>query len=401
MQECKVLFLEESLADARLVHEMLANAANSLFRVHTADCLVTALNAMAQRRFDVALVDLGMADSHGLETLLTVQRHAPGLPIVALTGLDNESTALAAVERGAQDCLSKGTLKAELLVRALQYATLRRHNAPAAEDRMAVVVGILGAKGGVGVTTIACHWAIELQRQTKKKVLLVDLDVSSSSASFLMNVHSEYTTAEASMNLHRLDAHFWNSLVCGTSHGVSVLQAPGAMRFTDPLNGERVRHVLRFARALYGYIVVDLGRLNAVSLSLTEEASELFVVTTPEIQSLYEAGRVLAKLLEPGITGGRIQIILNRLAKGVSRSTGDLECVLGRPVSATIGDYTSELHEGYGNGQFLDERLPLTKQARQMVSSFLGIADEPKAPKPPARTGLGLFRFAGAGQTPH
>ncbi|MGA2272323.1 MAG: response regulator [Bryobacteraceae bacterium] len=399
MQECKVLFLEDCLDDARLVQEMLAEAANSLFRVHTADCLVAALNALAQRRFDVALVDLGLADSHGLETLLTIQRHAPGLPIVALTGLDSESTALAAVERGAQDCLVKGKLTAEALARALQYATLRRHNASGpAQAPMATVVGVLGAKGGVGATTIACHWALELRRQTQKKVLLVDLDVSSASASFLMDVHSEYTAAEASMNLHRLDASFWNSLVCGTSHGVDVLQAPGAMRFHEPLNGERVRHVLRFTRALYGYIVVDLGRLNEVSLNLTEEVSELFVVTTPEIPSLYEAGRVLSKLLEPGITGGRIQLILNRLAKGVTRSTSDLECVLGRPVCATLGDYSSELHEAYGNGQFLDERLPLSKQTRQMVAGFLGIAEEPKAP---ARTGLGLFRFAGAGQFPH
>lgn len=396
MQECKVLFLEDNLGESRLVQEMLADAATNLFRVQTADSLVAALNALAQRRFDVALVDL---DSHGLETLLTVQRHAPGLPVVAVTGHDSESMALATVERGAQDCLVKGSLTAESLVRALQYAVLRRHNSSApAEDQAAAVVGVLGAKGGVGATTIACHWALELHRQTKRKVLLVDLDVSSSSASFLMDVHSEYTTAEASTNLHRLDASFWNSLVCHTALGVDVLQAPGAMRFHDPLNGERVRHVLRFARSLYGYVVVDLGRLDGVSLNLTEEVSELFVVTTPEIPSLYEAGRVINKLLEPGVTGGRIQLILNRLSKGVTRSVSDLECILGRPVCATLGDYSSELHEAYGNGQFLDERLPLSKQTRQMVAGFLGVAEQPKTP---ARAGLGLFRFAGAGQIPH
>jgi len=399
MQECKVLLLEDNLGDARLVHEMLADAVNSLFRVHTADCLVAALNALAQRRFDVALVDLALADSHGLETLLAVQRHAPGLPIVALTGLGSESTALAAVERGAQDCLAKSTLTAETLVRALQYAMLRRHNAAGpAEVQTATLVGVLGAKGGVGATTIACHWALELRRQTKKKLLLVDLDVSSASASFLMGVHSEYTTAEASINLHRLDASFWNNLVCATSYGVDVLQAPGAIRFHDPLNGERVRHVLRFARALYGYVVVDLGRLNGVSLNLTDEMSELFVVTTPEIPSLYEAGRVLNKLLEPGITGARIQLILNRLSKGVSHSIGDLECVLGRPVCATLGEYSNELHEAYGNGQYFDERVPLSKQTRQMVANYLGGAEEPKTPQ---RTALGLFRFAGIGHIPH
>ncbi|HEY1221016.1 MAG: response regulator [Bryobacteraceae bacterium] len=394
MQECKVLLLEDNPGDARFVEELLANAANHVFRLQTADCRLVALNALAQRKFDVALVDL---DSHGLEMLLTVKRHAPGLPIVALTQLDSRSTALAAVERGAEDCLVKGTLTAESLARALEYAMLRRHNASASADvELATVVGILGAKGGVGATTLACHVALELRRQTKQKVLLMDLDVSSASASFLMDVHSEYTTADASTNLHRLDASLWRNLVCHTSHGVDVLQAPGATRFHDPLEVESVRHVVGFARALYSYVVVDLGRLGAASLNLTDEVSELFVVTTPEIQSLYEAGRVLKKLLEPGITGGRVQLILNRLAKGASYSTSDLERALGRPVSARIGDCSKELHEAYGNGDFLDERLPLAKATRQLVANFLGVAEDPK---PPTRTGLGLFRFAGSRQT--
>jgi pilus assembly protein CpaE len=395
MPECKVLLVEDNLGDARSLQEMLADADANLFRVQTADSLVAALNALALRRFDVALVDLSLASSHGLETLLTVQRHAPGLPIVALTGLDCESMGLAAVERGAQDCLVKENLKVETLSRALQYAMLRRqHAVEPVEGSLATVVGMLGAKGGVGTTTMACHWALELHRQTKKKVLLVDVDVSSASASFLMEVHSDYTTAEASTNLHRLDVSYWNSLVCSTPRGVDVLQAPGAMRFHDPLNGERVRHVVRFARALYGYVVVDLGRLNDLSLSLSAEMSELFVVTTPEIPSLYEAGRVLSKLMEPGITGGRTQLILNRLAKGASHSLGDLECVLGRPVYATVGDFGPELHEAYGMGHFLDERLPISKQTRQMVGNYLNGGNGVEG-KPAARGGLGLLRLAG------
>ena len=391
MQQCNVLLIEDNLGDARLVQEMLADAEGNSFRVHTADSLVAALDALAHEEFDVALVDLSLPDSHGLETLLTVQRHAPGLPIVALTGLKSESMALAAVQQGAQDYLVKGTLTTESLVRALQYAMMRRHSSSGPADaQSATVVGFLGAKGGVGATTIACHCAIELQRQTKKKVLLIDLDTSSASASFLMDAHSEYTIADAAINLHRLDPSFWNSLVCSTSHGVDLLQSPGAKRSYEPLHGERVRHVLRFARALYGYIVVDLGRLNGFSLNLTPEVSELFVVTTPEVPSLYEAGYVMKKLLDPGITGGRTELILSRLLKKGPSSVNDFEQALGRPVYATIGDCSSEVHEAYGNGQFLDERLPLRKQTRQMVAKLLGVAEEPKAP---TRTGRGLFRF--------
>ncbi|MGB7760778.1 MAG: response regulator [Bryobacteraceae bacterium] len=392
MQERNVLLIEDNPGDARLVQEMLAEAEANSFRVHTAASLVTALDALAHEKFDVALVDLSLPDSNGLETLLTVQRHAPGLPIVALTGLKSDSMALAAVQQGAQDYLVKGTLTTESLVRALQYAMMRRHSSSGPADaELATVVGFLGAKGGVGTTTIACHCAIELQRQTKKKVLLIDLDASSAAASFLMDAHSEYTMADATTNLHRLDPSFWSNLVCSTSHGVDLLQSPGAKRSYEPLDGERVRHVLRFARALYGYIVVDLGRLNGFSLNLTPEVSELLVVTTPEVPSLYEAGYVLKKLLEPGMTGGRTRLILSRLLKKGPSYISDFEQALGCPVYATIGDCSSEVHEAYGNGRFLDERLPLRKQVQQMVAKLLGVAEEPKAPP---RTGRGLFRFA-------
>jgi Flp pilus assembly CpaE family ATPase len=390
MQERKVLLIEDNLGDARLVQEMLAESGNHAFRIHTADCLLAALDALAHDAFDVALVDLSLPDSHGLETLLTIQRHAPGLPVVALTGLDSDSMALAAVERGAQDYLVKGSLTASSLVRALQYAVVRRQNAPRSADaEPATVLGILGAKGGVGATTIACHYAVELQRQTQKKVLLLDLDASAASASFFMKASSEFTVAEASTSLHRLDASLWSRLVCSTSCGVDLLRSPGAAGFQDQLDGERVRHVLRFARGLYGHIVVDLGRLNAFSLDVIEEMGGLLLVTTPELPSLFETGRVLKKLNELGVHNQSTHLLINRSSKAAPCSPADLARAFGRPIAAAFGDYTSELHFAHSEGKYLGEPPQLSKQIQQLVAKLIGV------PLPePARTGLGLFRFA-------
>ena len=392
MQERKVLLIEDNLGDARLVQEMLADSGNHAFRIHTADCLLAALDALAHEAFDVALVDLSLPDSHGLETLLTIQRHAPGLPVVALTGLDNDSMALAAIERGAQDYLVKGSLTPSSLVRVLNYAVVRRHNAPRpAEADPATILGVLGAKGGVGATTIACHYAVELHLQTKKKVLLVDLDASAASASFYMKATSEFTIAEASTSLHRLDASLWSRLVCSTSCGVDLLRSPGAAGFQDQLDGERVRHVLRFARGLYGYIVVDLGPLSAFSLNVIEEMAQLLLVTTPELPSLFETGRVLKKLNELGAYGQSTQLLVNRSSKAAPCSPADLARAFGHPVAASFGDYTSELHVAHSEGKYLGEPPQLHKQIKQLVAKLIG------APPPEsARTGLGLFRFARA-----
>ena len=114
----RVLLVEDNLGDARLVREMLIDAPSGPFQVQTVETLVAALDALAREdRFDVVLLDLSLPDSTVLDTLLTVERHAMGVPIVLLTGLDNDSIALDAVRRGAQDYLLKGTLSPEILVR--------------------------------------------------------------------------------------------------------------------------------------------------------------------------------------------------------------------------------------------------------------------------------------------
>ena len=74
--------------------------------------------------------------------------------------------ALTAVRRGAQDYLTKGSLKKDTLVRALNYAIARCRNPPEPAARVhdkAAVAGLLGSNGGVGTTTVACHWALEMK----------------------------------------------------------------------------------------------------------------------------------------------------------------------------------------------------------------------------------------------
>ncbi len=248
-KQLRVLLLEDNPGDARLVQEMLQEGDGfTTFKVYWVETLLAALEALSANEFDVALVDLSLPDCQGTQSFTTIRTHAPNLPIVVLTGLDSESVALEAVQDGVQDYLVKGKLTADVLGRALEYGVVRQTSiaghAPAEKGAM---IGILASKGGVGATTVACHFAACLRQLTGQKVLLADLDVSSSGAGFLLKVQSPQTILEAATNLHRLDAEFWKRVVCTLPSGVDFLQAPGAIHFGDQLNGERVRHVLRFA----------------------------------------------------------------------------------------------------------------------------------------------------------
>jgi len=120
-----VLLVEDNAGDARLLREMLneeRSAETALVHVKT---MQAAEAHLASNRPDVILLDLGLPDAHGLEALTRAHAAAPGVPVVVLTGFDDELVATRALQQGAQDFLIKGQVDTRSLLRALRYAIER------------------------------------------------------------------------------------------------------------------------------------------------------------------------------------------------------------------------------------------------------------------------------------
>ena len=121
-----VLVVEDNPGDARLLREMLADGDAHDTDVTFVDCLIDAEASLAQRPFDVMLIDLGLPDAQGLAAVQRARAAAPRVPLVVLTGLDDESLARQALHHGAQDYLVKGQVDARGLGRSIRYAIERR-----------------------------------------------------------------------------------------------------------------------------------------------------------------------------------------------------------------------------------------------------------------------------------
>ncbi len=122
----KVLLVEDNPGDARLIREMIAEVKGTQFDLHCTERLSAALECLAEGDIALILTDLELLDSQGLETFAKVYGQAPQVPIIVLTGLDDEEAGLEAVRRGAQDYLVKGHIEGNLLVRAMRYAIERK-----------------------------------------------------------------------------------------------------------------------------------------------------------------------------------------------------------------------------------------------------------------------------------
>ena len=130
----RVLLVEDNPGDARLLREAVAEVRGPEFEWVTVERLGEALRRLREERFDVVLLDLSLPDARGFETFARAAEEAPNLPIVVLTGLDDEELAVRTVQAGAQDYLVKAHVDGHPLVRAIRYAIERRRSTHALEE---------------------------------------------------------------------------------------------------------------------------------------------------------------------------------------------------------------------------------------------------------------------------
>ena len=121
-----ILLVEDNPADARLLREMLSEQSSYPAELMHVDCMSAAEKYLAERSVDIILLDPGLPDAQGLGAIRRAHAAAPRVPLVVLTGLDDESLAEQALQEGAQDYLIKGRIETRGILRALRYATERK-----------------------------------------------------------------------------------------------------------------------------------------------------------------------------------------------------------------------------------------------------------------------------------
>ena len=178
MQQTRVLLVEDNPGDARLVQEALNDGAPDQFTVRVADSLQHALASLGPgvEEVDVVLLDLSLPDSQGLETYRAIHTRDPEVPVLVLSGLNDESVALKAVNEGAQDFLRKSKVDSELLPRAIRYA-IERHGMLAQVRQLAVNDELTGLLNRRGFLLLAEHQRSLADRKgTSLGLVFIDVD---------------------------------------------------------------------------------------------------------------------------------------------------------------------------------------------------------------------------------
>ncbi len=145
----KVLVIDDNPADALFICQILKTSQGTPIEVEHVNRLLPGLEQVARRACDLVLLDLSLPESHGLDTFNQVHAAAPDLPIIVLSGLDDEAMATQAVRQGAQDYLVKSHVTPHLLLRALRYAIARQEQIASLRDLSQVdyLTGLYNRRG--------------------------------------------------------------------------------------------------------------------------------------------------------------------------------------------------------------------------------------------------------------
>jgi Flp pilus assembly CpaE family ATPase len=376
MKTLTVLLVEDNADYAALVRRWLSGNPNQTeFVLQWTDSLAAALARLDQGGVDLLLLDLGLPDSQGLDTWLSLREKASGVPAIILSGDDDETLALQAIQQGAQEYLGKSSCTLELLLRTLRHTAARYQSHKKtvhAEESMnrAKIVAVAGASGGAGATTVAAILAAELRHHTDEATLLMDLDLSPGLAAFICGVDPPHSVQDALECAGQLDRSIWEGIVASRVGGVDILAGARTTALGDP-NLESLRKVLDYAGSYYRWIVMDLGRLNYFSKQVVGWADEVILVTAPSLHALHQCKHAIAIFDDLAVDRERIGLILNRKENAYPVSQKEVQNLFGIQIAANLPPAFDDLHEACLQKRLPnvtgDFRLPLTAVARKLA----------------------------------
>jgi pilus assembly protein CpaE len=264
---------------------------------------------------DVIVVDV-RTDRHLLSVISTIKRRYPTMGVAIVVPSLEPELMLEAMRAGVSECIPEPLTQGSIET-AITRVMVQR-TAPL-EGR---VFAVIGAKGGVGATTVAVNVA-ESMAQSLGDALLIDLNVATGDAAVFLGVEPRFTVIEALENTHRLDEAFFRGLVVHTRSGLDLLGSSQRIA-AGAVDAQQVRKLIDFAARYYRAVVLDVPRGDSAVIDALEAAATILVVVNHELPTVRSAYRLVANLRHR-YGSDRIGLVVNRADRTAEISVEDIE----------------------------------------------------------------------------
>ncbi|MDR3752014.1 MAG: AAA family ATPase [Terracidiphilus sp.] len=329
--------------------------------------------------FDVVMIDMDSDPEYALDLAESICL-CNAATVMAFSAQPDQGLMLRCMHAGIREILPlplSQSAMAEALVRAAAHRPEPQQ--PRRNDGRLLV--FLGAKGGSGVTTLACNYAVSLAQESGQRTLFIDLDLPLGDAAINLGIKSQFSTVNALENTTRLDGNFLSTLLTQHDSGLYVLAAPGVIAPTQVSN-EAIDRLLEVALEEFDYVVVDAGsKLDLQGTRLFDESATIYLVTQVGIPELRNANRLIAQFSRDD--SPKLEIVINRYERHSFGVTEEhVTKALTRPPQWKVpNDYAAVRHMQNTAIPLTQDNSSIARAIKEMTRSVCSQAAEPEKKK--------------------
>ncbi|MBF0480420.1 MAG: cobyrinic acid a,c-diamide synthase [Desulfovibrionaceae bacterium] len=347
---------------------------------------------------ELCVVESGDDLEPALDKIAAAARANPGLTVFVVSRRLDSDSLIRAMRAGVREFFPLPPEAAEFTAALSRFKENRAKRSPAAAGKRGRVASVIGAKGGVGVTTVAVNLAASYQaRAPGAKVVLLDMTIPYGEVQLFLDVRPKFHWGEAVRNISRLDAAYLMGILARHPSGLYLLPPPSQFEDIQLASPESIGAILELLARTFDLVVVDLGiYIDEVALRIMDLSEVIYLVAVQHLACLANVKRFLeqAGADGPGNLAGtarkeKFRLILNRHLKECDLSAQDMEEAVGMAVHALIpNDYQTTL-TAINQGRPLCEQAPKSEVAKSLAALAASLDPEAKT----ASKGGALFKL--------
>ncbi len=294
----------------------------------------------------------------------------PPMPVIALDSARRPEVVMRLLKLGAREYLAAPFDASAQGDAAAGIARLRRTE-PVVAAEPGQIVAFASAKPGAGASTLAWQTALALERKTRTRVLLADLDLAAGTVSYYSARRAEASFLDVLERTNGCGASGWIE-PAGDAPGLDILGTP-AKPSEMPFDPVHFRQALDHLRSRYQWTLLDLPAVfHRVSLLALANADKTFLVSTTELPSLHLARKAVRLLSQLGISPDRFEVVINQTGRREGITGQDLEKILGSRVRISMPDDHSRLHQAIALGEPVEAGSGFGEAIEGLAGSMAG-----------------------------
>ena len=297
-----------------------------------------AIKKTAQLLPDIIIIDLNMSTMDGITVTEKVVSRHPNISSIIISDRKDLEYFKKAMQVGAKDYIPKPYTDEEIVdcIRRvyknekLRIATLENSNTLKSKQKYKTpqVVSVFGTKGGAGKTTLSVNLAVQIAKETMKKVVLVDLDLQFGDVAVFLNILPKKSISELVQERNKMDIDLIESYLIPHLSGIKILPAPMRPEDSELITAENVLEILTVLREHYDYVLIDTPPFfHETTLSALDISNQIILIMSMDLPAIKNM-KLSLDLLDTLHYKDKTKLVLNRASEDFGITPRDVENTL-------------------------------------------------------------------------